>query len=74
MLLIPRTYVVDDHNHRIAVQLDIATFERLEQVVEDHALGALIAATPADPADAERLALADARAAYARLTPNPAAE
>lgn len=67
MLSLPRTYLVDEHNRRVAVQLDIATFERLEQVLEDHALGALLSEAPADPADAERLADPDARAYYAHL-------
>lgn len=68
MLSIPRTYLVDERNQRVAVQLDIATFERLEQVLEDHALGALLSEPPTDPTDSERLPAAEARVYYAGLT------
>ena len=31
-------YIVDEHNHRIAVQLDIKTFEKIEEIFENYAL------------------------------------
>lgn len=35
---IKRKYVVDDKNHKVAVQLDIETFEKIEEVLENHGL------------------------------------
>ncbi|MCR4343430.1 MAG: hypothetical protein NUV44_01590 [Candidatus Scalindua sp.] len=31
-------YIIDEHNHRIAVQLDIKTFEKIEEIFENYAL------------------------------------
>ena len=33
-----RHYVLDEANRRVAVQLDIDTFEKLERVLEDYGL------------------------------------
>ncbi|HVS21048.1 MAG TPA: hypothetical protein VHD88_04330 [Pyrinomonadaceae bacterium] len=30
-----RTYVVDEQNHRVAVQIDIETFNRIEEALEN---------------------------------------
>ena len=35
---IERKYVVDDKNHKVAVQLDIETFEKIEEVLENYGL------------------------------------
>jgi pheromone shutdown protein TraB len=35
---IPRKYIVDEHNKRVAVQLDLATFEKIEETLENYAL------------------------------------
>lgn len=35
---IKRKYVVDDKNHKVAVQLDIETFEKIEEVLENYGL------------------------------------
>lgn len=32
------TYIVDEQNHKIAVQLDIKTFEKIEEIFENYAL------------------------------------
>lgn len=32
------SYIVDEQNHKIAVQLDIKTFEKIEEVFENYAL------------------------------------
>jgi hypothetical protein len=37
-----KTYVVDEENRRVAVQLDIKTFNRIEEILEDYALARLI--------------------------------
>jgi hypothetical protein len=39
---IKHQYVVDDQNHKIAVQLDIDTFRQIEDVLENYALYNLI--------------------------------
>ncbi|MFQ5686743.1 MAG: hypothetical protein ACE5GV_08795 [Candidatus Scalindua sp.] len=31
-------YIVDEQNHKIAVQLDIKTFEKIKEIFENHAL------------------------------------
>lgn len=35
---IPRKYIVDERNNKVAVQLDIATFEKIEETLENYAL------------------------------------
>jgi len=42
---IERNYIVDDRNRKIAVQLDIKTFERIENALENYALVQLIQET-----------------------------
>lgn len=42
MLKIKKKYLTDENNRAVAVQLDIKTFERIEQLLEDYALGQLI--------------------------------
>jgi RelB Antitoxin alpha helical domain len=42
MLKIKKKYVVDEKKRPCAVQVDIATFERMERLIEDYALGQLI--------------------------------
>jgi hypothetical protein len=42
MLTIKKKYVVDENEQKVAVQLDIETFRRIEQILEDYALGKLI--------------------------------
>ena len=41
---IERRYIVDENNRKIAVQLDIETFEKIETVLENHALYQLMQA------------------------------
>ncbi len=42
MLEIKKTYLTDENKKPVAVQVDIETFEKIEQVLEDYALGKLI--------------------------------
>jgi len=37
-----KNYIVDEHNRRVAVQLDIETFNKIEEVIEDYALARLM--------------------------------
>ncbi|OGI20296.1 MAG: hypothetical protein A3B68_05600 [Candidatus Melainabacteria bacterium RIFCSPHIGHO2_02_FULL_34_12] len=39
---IEKKYIVDDQNRKIAVQLDISIFEKIENILEDHGLFNLI--------------------------------
>jgi hypothetical protein len=45
-----RTYIVDEQNQRIAVQIDIETFNRIEEILENYALAKLIKETGNDDA------------------------
>lgn len=64
MLDIKKTYVTDSKKQPIAVQIDIQTFEKMEQLLEDYALAQYI--NENNPDDA--LSVADAKAFYETLT------
>lgn len=64
MLDIKKTYVTDSRKRPIAVQVDIQTFEKMEQLLEDYALAQFIKEN--DPNDT--LSVADAKAFYETLT------
>jgi hypothetical protein len=49
METIKKKYIVDEQQRKIAVQIDIDVFNKIEQVLEDYALGRLIEEN--DPAD-----------------------
>ncbi|MGZ5006895.1 MAG: hypothetical protein ACXWFI_03435 [Methylobacter sp.] len=57
-----RQYIVDEDNHKVAVQLDIDTFEKIEDVLENYALVQLINAD-----ESETLSIEDAKKYYATL-------
>ncbi|MDQ3397969.1 MAG: hypothetical protein M3511_09400 [Deinococcota bacterium] len=68
-----RHYLTDEHNQRVAVQLDIETFERLERILKDaprilkdYGLARLIEAN-----DDEVLDLEGAKAYYNSLEKAP---
>ncbi len=63
MLEIKKTYVTDSNKRPVAVQIDIETFEKIEQLLEDYALGQLIEEN--DPEDA--LSVAEAKVYYESL-------
>jgi len=46
-----RQYIVDEDNHKVAVQLDIDTFEKIEDVLENYALVQLINADESELLD-----------------------
>jgi len=56
-------YIVDNHNHKIAVQLDIKTYEKITDVLEDYALFKFME----ENKDDEKLSLKDAKALYESL-------
>ena len=60
---IPKKLVVDENNTPVAVQIDIETFAKIERILEDYALGQLIAEVVED----EALDYESARAYYEQL-------
>ena len=58
-----RIYVVDEQNHRVAVQMDIETFNRIEETLENYALAKLMN----ENADDDALAPDQALPYYERL-------
>ncbi|MDP1973646.1 MAG: hypothetical protein Q8J87_11770 [Sediminibacterium sp.] len=63
MLDLKEKYIVNSRQQKVGVQLDIKTFKRLEEVLEDYALSQYM-----KPAEKEvKLCLSEARLAYKRL-------
>ena len=58
-----KNYIVDEHNRKVGVQLDIETFNKIEEVLENYALVRLIE----DHSDEEALQLNEALAYYQTL-------
>ncbi len=63
MLAINKRYIIDEKNRKVAVQIDIETFERIEQVLEDYALGELIKENRPE----DKLSLEEAKTLYNSL-------
>jgi len=63
MLKIKKTYLTDEKNRPLAVQIDIKTFERMEQLLEDYALGRLIEENDSS----ENLSIEEAKTFYKKL-------
>jgi len=59
-------YIVDSHNHKIAVQLDIKTYEKITETLENYALYQFIQ----DNKNDEKLSLNDAKKYYQSLKEN----
>lgn len=64
MLDLKKRYVTDENSQPIAVQIDLATFEKLERIVEDYGLAKLIEANDSD----DLLNLEDAKTYYDTLS------
>jgi len=60
---VKRTYIVDEHNRKLAVQIDIDTFNKIEEILENYALVQLME----EQADEEALGLDEAIAYYQAL-------
>ncbi len=58
-----RKYIVNEQNEKIAVQLDISTFEKIERVLEDYVMGKKIK----ENAPTERLSVNEAVSFYKKL-------
>jgi hypothetical protein len=63
MLPIKKKYLTDEKKRPVAVQVDIKTFEKMEELLEDYALGQFIEEN--DPG--ENLSLNDAKEYYQKL-------
>lgn len=60
---------MDENNKKIAVQVPIETFEKIEEILEDYALFNLMTKNT-DEGDSELLEVSDARDYYGRLLKN----
>ncbi len=58
-----KQYIVDENNCKIAVQMDIKTFEKIEEVIENYALYHLMI----EDNDDQMLSLEEAKLYYQRL-------
>jgi len=63
METIDRQYIVDEQNRRIAVQIPIQTFEKLEEILENYALVQLMEENEGE----ETLGAQDAKSFYDQL-------
>lgn len=63
MLNLKEKYIVNKNNKAVAVQLDIKTFKRLEEVLEDYALSKYMQQSTGD----EKLNLEEAKAFYNKI-------
>ena len=64
MLTLAKKYIVNDKNKKVAVQIPIDTYNRIEEVLEDFALGQYIL----EVKDEKPLTAAEARKSYGRRT------
>jgi PHD/YefM family antitoxin component YafN of YafNO toxin-antitoxin module len=67
MLDIKKRYVIDENDRRVAVQIDLETFEKIEELLENSGLAHSIAEAAAD----DRLDLEAAKEYYASLDKAP---
>jgi len=63
MQTIKKKYILDEDKKKVAVQIDLADFEKIEQILEDYALGKLMEEN--DPS--EDLDLDEAKGFYDQL-------
>ncbi|MBX2970988.1 MAG: hypothetical protein KF803_16600 [Cyclobacteriaceae bacterium] len=63
MLTIKRKYIVNEDDKKVAVQLDIKTFEKIERLLEDYVLAESIKSNKA----VDRLTVNEAKAYYQKL-------
>ncbi len=63
MLKINKKYLTDENNRAVAVQVDINTFEKIEQILEDYALAQFIEKNTPE----ENLTIEEAKEYYNKL-------
>ena len=64
MPAIKKRYLVDEKNRRVGVVLDLRTFEKIEEILEDYLLGKIMLELEKE----EPLSLEEAMKRYAKLT------
>jgi hypothetical protein len=62
-MVVKKTYIIDEQNRKLAVQIDIDTFNKIEEILENYALVQLME----EPANDEALGLEDALSYYQTL-------
>lgn len=62
MLTLTKKYIVDEKNKKVAVQIPIETFKKIEDVLEDYALGQYIS----EVKDEKPLSIAEAKKFYVK--------
>ena len=63
METITKQYIIDEHHKKIAVQIPIGEFEKIEEILENYGLAQLIKENAAE----KILTLGEAKAYYDRL-------
>ena len=63
MNVIKRKYIINEQNEKVAVQIDIKTFEKIERVLEDYVLGEKMIQNKIE----DRLSINEAKSYYKRL-------
>lgn len=60
---IKKKYIVDENNNRVAVEIDLKTFYKIEEIMENHGLYKLMRENDSD----EKLSIKEAKAFYSKL-------
>ncbi len=63
METLKKKYIIDDQNRKVAVQLDIRTFRKIEDILENYALYQLMK----ENENSETLNLKQAKSYYSKL-------
>ena len=63
MLNFNEKYILNKQQKKVAVQLDIKTFKKIEEVLEDYALGQYIEAS----IEEDKITLEEAKTAYKKI-------
>ena len=63
MEIIDKRYIIDEHDKRIAVQIPVKIFEKLEEILENYGLAHLMEGNE----DKELLGVGEAKAYYKNL-------
>jgi len=66
MEAIKKQYIVDENNNKVAVQLDLKTYEKIEEIMENYALFQLMS----EEGEEEILDLESAKEYYSKLDKN----
>lgn len=70
MNMIKKKYLFDENQNKVAVQIDITEYNRIEQMLEDYALGKLMEENEAS----ENMGLEEAQIFYSQLKKSSSGE